>query len=102
MPISERSAEAVLNDEQAAWWGKHCGVVIVRGGRYFLVSEVSMSRRELHTIRDYCSGQIVAIQYSDECDVGVTIRELHEAEADAYTKVVLDGKELGNITAFLR
>lgn len=101
MPISERSAEAVLTDEQAAWWGKHCGVVIVRGGRYFLVSEVSMSRRELYTVRD-CSGQIVAIKFADECDVGVTIRELHEAEAEAYTKVVLDGKELGNITAFIR
>lgn len=104
MPISERSAEAIISDEQAAWWNKHCGVVLVMHGRYFLVSDVSMKRRELYEVRDDLSGRIIAIQYSGDCDVGVTIRELFEAEAEPYTKVYMTGKELGNgnISAFLR
>lgn len=104
MPISERSAEAVLNAEQAGWWGKHCGVVLVMHGRYFLVAEVSMKRRELYTHRDELSGRILSIRFSEECDVGLTIRELTEAEAEPYTKVFMTGKELanGNISAFLQ
>ena len=104
MPISERSAEAVISDEQANWWGKHCGVVLVMHGRYFLVSDVSMKRRELYEVRDDFSGRILSIQYSGDCDVGVTIRELFEAEAEPYTKVFMTARELGNgnISAFLQ
>ena len=99
--MSERKAKAIMSEDAAMWWGLNIGKVMVTGGRYFLVSSVSMGRQEVCVRRDIRNNQIQSITYGENFDVEAGITELTENEATAYHHVNLDAERIDNRTLHL-